>query len=130
MKTILSLKKSVIVITLAVCLPIVISSFNSRKLPSIVSSNRQVEAVITEVKVSIEDMAYVPASITVTKGTKVTWTNYQAVIPHTVTSDTKGLFDSGKMHKNDTFSYTFNDAGTFTYYCTHHKKMHGTVIVK
>lgn len=29
-----------------------------------------------------------------------------------------------------TFSYTFDDAGTFTYHCTPHPMMVGTVIVQ
>jgi plastocyanin len=81
-------------------------------------------------QVIINHMAYSPASITITKGTKVTWLDKQGIMPHTVTSDAKGLFNSGNMHKNDTFSYTFNNAGTFTYYCKHHEKMHGKVIVQ
>ncbi|SNQ61792.1 Putative blue (Type 1) copper domain protein (fragment) [Candidatus Methanoperedens nitroreducens] len=49
--------------------------------------------------------------------------------PHTVTS-TSGIFDSGSIGNGQTFSYTFNTAGTFEYSCIVHPSMqHGKVIV-
>jgi plastocyanin len=78
--------------------------------------------------VTIENIAYSPANITVSVGTTVTWTNKDPVI-HTVTSDT-GLFDSGDISQGNTFNYTFNDKGTFAYHCTIHATMHGTVTVE
>jgi plastocyanin len=78
--------------------------------------------------VSIANMSYSPASLTLKKGTKVTWTNNDDVA-HTVTADTGNAFDSGNMDKGKTFSFTFNTAGTFAYHCTYHPNMHGTVTV-
>ncbi len=79
-------------------------------------------------KVTIQNFAYSPADITVQKGTTVTWTNLDSV-QHTVTSDT-GLFDSGRLSQDQTWSYTFNNAGTFSYHCTIHPYMKGTVTVQ
>ena len=80
-------------------------------------------------EVWIQGMAFDPATITVTTGTTVLWTNKDA-IGHTVTSDS-GLFDSGTaVNTNGTFSYMFATAGTFTYHCKIHPMMTGTVIVK
>ncbi len=79
-------------------------------------------------KVAIQNFAYSPADITVQKGTTVTWTNLDSV-QHTVTSDT-GLFDSGRLSQDQVWSYTFNDAGTFSYHCTVHPNMKGTVTVQ
>lgn len=79
-------------------------------------------------EIEIEDFAYVPATITIKAGTTVTWTNKDSV-RHTATSDT-GLFDSGLFGKGESFSYTFTEAGTFTYFCTPHPYMKGTVIVE
>jgi len=78
--------------------------------------------------VSIENMAFAPANLTVAIGTTVTWTNNDSVA-HTVTSDT-GIFDSKNMAKGSTFSYTFDEKGTFSYHCAIHPGMKGTVTVQ
>lgn len=78
--------------------------------------------------VDIKNFAFNPATITISKGQTVTWTNMDSA-PHTVTSTT-GVFDSKSIEPGQTFSYTFNDAGTFEYSCTNHPSMqHGKVIV-
>jgi plastocyanin len=80
------------------------------------------------VAVTIQNFAFDPSNLTVKTGTTVTWTNLDSV-NHTVTSDT-GLFDSGELGKGSTFSFTFDKAGVYTYYCIpHHSKMTGTVTV-
>jgi plastocyanin len=90
--------------------------------------------------VSIAGFAFSPQTITVSAGTTVTWTNNDGA-PHTVTSTdgpatsaaTTGAFDSGTLAQGQTFSFTFETAGTFYYDCTLHAaqaSMHGTVIVK
>jgi plastocyanin len=78
--------------------------------------------------VSIQNMAFSPATITVSVGTTVTWTNNDATI-HTVTSNT-GLFESGQLSKGSHFSHTFSTAGTFAYHCSIHPEMTGTVKVQ
>ncbi len=78
---------------------------------------------------------FVPESITVTKGTTVTWSNNDATL-HTVTSGTTEAgnagtdFDSVYMASGKTFEHTFSNAGTFNYYCTLHPFMKGQIIVK
>jgi plastocyanin len=78
-------------------------------------------------EVFIQGMAFNPATITVTAGTMITWTNKDA-IAHTVTSDVK-LFDSGSVGPNATFSYTFASAGTYSYHCSIHPSMVASVTV-
>ena len=58
----------------------------------------------------------------------VVWTNNDAS-PHTVTSNSQE-FDSGNMAPGQTYSYTFTAPGTYTYHCTYHPWMVGTVFVK
>jgi plastocyanin len=82
----------------------------------------------TSSSVSIANMSYSPSSLTVKKGTTVTWTNNDDVA-HTVTADSGNAFDSGNMDKGKNFSHTFDTAGTFAYHCTYHSNMHGKVIV-
>ena len=78
-------------------------------------------------EVLIQGMAFSPSTITVSTNTTVTWTNKDA-IGHTVTSDS-GLFDSGTVATNGSFTYTFATAGTFTYHCKIHPTMTGSVVV-
>jgi plastocyanin len=86
-----------------------------------------------QAEVVMRNRTFQPAEITVAPGTKVTWTN-EDNYPHTVTSGTRnnptGLFDSGNVAGGATFSYTFEEPGTYPYYCRIHQGMDGTVIVK
>jgi plastocyanin len=75
----------------------------------------------------IKGSAFGPSSITISAGTTITWTNKDAVV-HTVTSD-NGLFDSGNLTINSTFSRQFTTPGTYPYHCTPHPAMTATVIV-
>lgn len=77
--------------------------------------------------VTIVDFAFQPSSLTVTKGTAVTWTNTGSV-GHTVTAD-DASFTSDTIAAGATFSHTFGTAGTFAYHCSIHSQMHGTVTV-
>ena len=77
--------------------------------------------------VKIQGFAFSPSTITVTAGTSVTWTNYDNVA-HTVTSD-DGLFDSGSIQQNATFTHKFDSTGTFDYHCTPHPQMTASVVV-
>jgi len=79
------------------------------------------------VEVTIEGFAYKPAALNILVGTTVTWYNKDSVT-HTVTARDKS-FDSGSLSLNDTFSYTFEQSGTFEYYCTIHPYMEGKVVV-
>jgi len=70
---------------------------------------------------------YLPANLTVKVGTTVTWVNHDAA-PHTVTSTT-GAFDSGNMPIVAVSKYTFTQPGTYSYYCTYHTWMKGSIVV-
>ena len=77
---------------------------------------------------------YDPEIITVEVGTTVVWDNVDTIL-HTVTSGTPGdgpdgLFDSSVISAGDTFSYTFDKAGSVDYYCIVHPWMIGTVNVE
>lgn len=87
------------------------------------------EAMGGGTEVSIEALAFSPGEITVSVGTTVTWTNDEAGIPHTVSSD-DGVWDSGSLEPGDTFSFTFDEAGAFAYHCNIHPSMQGTIVVE
>jgi plastocyanin len=57
----------------------------------------------------------------------VTWTNNDTAA-HTATS-TDGVWDSKILNTGDSFSYTFDEAGTFAYICSLHPKMTAQIVV-
>ena len=78
-------------------------------------------------EVTIVDFAFEPATIEVSAGATVSWTNTGEVV-HTVTAD-NGSFNSGEMNPGATVTGTFNTPGTFTYHCSIHPDMTGTLVV-
>jgi amicyanin len=78
--------------------------------------------------VQIVDFTFAPASLTVSVGDTVTWTNLDSVA-HTATS-TSGAFDSGDLDQGESFSLTFTAAGSYDYLCTPHPTMTGRIVVE
>jgi plastocyanin len=80
-------------------------------------------------EVSMADIAFDPAELTVSVGDTVTWTNDDSV-GHDVTADSFSSGDPGGMAGGDTFEHTFEEAGTFDYVCTVHPGMEGSITVQ
>src|ERR1700729_949916 len=78
-------------------------------------------------QISIKEYMFMPATLTVATGTKVTWVNHDEV-PHTIV-DTDKAFHSAALDTDETYSYTFTKPGTYHYFCTLHPKMVATIIV-
>jgi plastocyanin len=78
-------------------------------------------------KVTMEDFLFSPATVSVHVGDLVTWHN-SGKEPHTATAD-NGSFDTGTVPAGGSASHMFTQPGTFTYVCTIHPNMHGTVKV-
>jgi plastocyanin len=79
--------------------------------------------------VTIQNFAFSPSSITVKKGTTVTWTNKDSA-GHTVTeTDSKSGPTSGTLMNGQSYHFTFSTVGTFHYKCNIHPSMTGTVTV-
>ena len=74
---------------------------------------------------SISNFVFGPTSVSVAAGSTVVWTNRDPM-GHTVTG---AGFDSGELNPGATYRHTFDTAGTYTYHCTIHPFMTGTVIV-
>ena len=85
-----------------------------------------------EVEVQMVDVAFEPEEVTVAAGTTVTWINEDAV-QHTVTAGTRGdptgMFDE-TVAGGGSFSFTFEEPGTYEYYCSFHPGMSGVVTVE
>ncbi len=82
-------------------------------------------APLAEAAVSIVDFSFEPATLDVTAGATVIWTN-DGRAPHTVTGD---FADSGILEPGQTFSHTFTESGEFGYICAIHPQMTGTIRV-
>jgi plastocyanin len=77
--------------------------------------------------VNIQNFAFNPDTLSVPVGTTVTWNNLDNTA-HTATAD-DGSFQSGTLQPGQSFSFQFQDAGTFTYNCAFHPNMQGTIEV-
>ncbi len=77
--------------------------------------------------VTIQGMAFSPATLNCKVGDTVVWTNSDDR-DHTVIAN-DGSFKSGNISSTKTFEYKFTAAGTFTYYCKYHPRMKGTIVV-
>jgi len=84
-----------------------------------------VSGTTSRVRVRIVDNAFRPVSITVDRGTVVKWVN-RGDNTHTSTSDS---WDSGNISPGDSFRKRFRHRGTFSYHCTIHSNMMGTITV-
>jgi plastocyanin len=84
--------------------------------------------------VTIQNFAFMPATLTVASGTSVTWTQRDQA-PHTATSGAPGdadagaIFASPQLAPGETFSFRFTDPGTYPYFCEVHPRMRGVVEV-
>ena len=137
------------IISLAIILGISISiiglSFSAISLEETTSEEKNLEVeeiiqadVIMPTKVSrpgcdIEDVCYIPSDIVVEKGGSVTWLNEDSSF-HTVTSGFYGeptdLFDSGYLDPYEYYTLSFDEIGTYDYFCTLHPWMMAQVIVE
>ena len=82
---------------------------------------------LTPAPVRMVDDAFTPAAVRIGVGTAITMTNCGAKF-HTWTSPAAG-FDSGAMAVRATFRFAFTTAGTFTFLCSYHPGMRGSVTV-
>ena len=79
-------------------------------------------------RVRIAGFAFVPATLTVTAGTRVTFVNDDEE-PHTATA-ADGSFDSEALDLHQTWQHVFAVPGRYAYVCELHPHMKGTVIVR
>lgn len=80
------------------------------------------------VRVPIRGFQYAPSTLTVQAGDTVAWTNGD-IVPHTATT-ADGSVDSGAIESNATWSYVASRKGTYSYHCTFHPSMQGTLRVE
>jgi len=76
----------------------------------------------------VKGFMFTPMTIKVKTGSKVTWINKDEE-PHTVAGDA-GAFRSGALDTDESFSFVFEQPGTYHYTCTIHPQMIGTITVE
>lgn len=109
---------------------------NPTTMPSMIpnaspnSTSASVGSTQTSAKnsVQIANFSFSPTSLSIKVGDSVTWTNQDSV-GHSATSD-DGSFDTGILAQGKSGSITFSKAGTYTYHCSVHPMMHGTITVQ
>jgi amicyanin len=79
-------------------------------------------------EIKIDNFTFGPPELTIAAGMTVTWVNHDD-IPHSVVDKNKA-FRSKALDTNNSFSFTFANAGTYDYFCGLHPHMTGKIIVK
>ena len=79
-------------------------------------------------RIEIKDFAFNPQTLTVKSGEKITWINRDEE-PHTVVSVEKQFKKSTALDTDQEFTITAGAPGTYTYFCSVHPKMTGTIVV-
>lgn len=97
-----------------------------------VNDDNDIDVPTPPAVVEIVGQSYSPSNLQVESGTTVTWENDSDLV-HTVTSGSDrqhdDMFNSGDLGPGDTYSFTFEDAGTYDYFCIPHPGMEGTITV-
>lgn len=82
-------------------------------------------------EIYIQNFSFTPTKLTIKKGTTITWTNKDDA-HHDINPDREygDAFKPSKLlGKGETYSFTFNTAGTYSYHCTPHPYMKAMIEV-
>jgi len=81
--------------------------------------------------ITIKNFAFDPSTLTVKTGTEVMWVNQDGA-PHAIVSDTGSpvTFSSDSLSTGASYRFTFTQPGTYTYHCSIHPSMKGTIIAQ
>jgi amicyanin len=123
------MKKITFSLTAATFLLLTFGLVNSCQARPVGNQESQESNASDKYQVKIDNFSFAPANLTVPVGATVTWTN-QDDVPHTIRSAEGQTLKSPVMDTDQTFSFTFTKAGTYSYFCGIHPKMTGTVVVK
>lgn len=126
----------IIFISLAATYILVKTGVHTITPPSLASSDvlggksQGSQRLITDntISVSIQNLNFMPQEIIIRKGTKVIWINGDN-ISHQIISDDEELFKSDALSTGNTFSFTFDKTGEFSYHCKIHPSMTGKIDV-
>lgn len=113
---------------------IVVTATTVATATTVVTTTETISATVNAI---IQNFAYSPSPLTVPVGTTVKWTQLDPSVPHTVSAgsptnpDPSSAFNSPTLTitGTNTFEFTFQQPGVYSYYCTFHTEMRGSVIV-
>lgn len=88
-----------------------------------IAFDKQLSSEIATIAIGDSDTNYVPSTMSVKKGTTITWNNVDTM-DHTVTGSG---WASGNIAPGKSYSRTFSSTGSFDYKCTYHSLMQGTI---
>jgi plastocyanin len=80
------------------------------------------------VTVTVKDFEFSPPNLTIKVGDTVLWSN-SGPAPHTATSR-NGVWDTGELKMGESSYFTFNQPGSFAYFCAIHPRMRGVISVE
>ena len=80
--------------------------------------------------VSIKNMQFTPATLTIKVGQTVTWTNDDDRDHTVVSADGGKTFKSDNLSRKETFKHKFDKKGKYPYACAYHPRMKGTIVVE
>jgi len=124
-KNIPSALRALLFVTMAATLVFAVACASSKQSPT----PSVTLPTSSQVDITVSNFSFSPSTITIPAGTTVVWTNKDGA-PHDVLSETAGVFDSGLLQQNASFSYTFTKSGAFSYHCVPHPSMKGTIFVQ
>ncbi|HEX4172671.1 MAG TPA: cupredoxin family copper-binding protein [Acetobacteraceae bacterium] len=79
-------------------------------------------------EIIIDNFSFAPTPLSVKVGATVTWVNHDD-IPHSIVCPDLKM-KSHPLDTDDSFTYKFDQTGTFDYICGLHPHMHGQVVVE
>jgi plastocyanin len=125
--------KKIVIMMILIMLTGLSFAISENKLSNqVVSSNAKFNQIVdpssSAYTVNIKSQSFQPSTLSVPAGTTVTWHN-QDNAQHTVTSDINGQFDSSAIATGKKFTYTFTNPGSYSYHCSIHPGMKGTIVV-
>jgi plastocyanin len=112
----------------AVALTAITAACSSSSSPVQPTAGSSMSVSIVSGASALTNAAYTPNPDTIAVGDTISWTNNDSTA-HTTTGD-DGSWNSATIQPGAAFSRTFTTAGTFTYHCTIHPGMIGTVTVR
>jgi plastocyanin len=124
-------------VLIGVILAVAVLANNSSKKPALTPTVTNTVAAVPAGKVTVTASGFSPAIIKVKKGQAVTWTNQDSQ-PHQIATDPyplenglAGFVEDGPLLKGDSYAFSFNKTGTFTYHDhLNPLVLKGTVIVQ
>jgi len=104
-------------------------SFLNLSMFAFAGEMKDADGATKESKIEIKDFAFNPQMLTVKSGDKITWINRDEE-PHTIVSVEKQFKKSTALDTDQEFTITAGAPGTYTYFCSVHPKMTGTIVVQ